>query len=189
MLKSPPDTRLETPESPACRVYNSSKPSLVMANRVKNPRFVPVSEMTRVEQAAITRAGPALAWEIFSDLRRWPGFTDLYGDLRWTKGTPWAVGSRMRMELLRPGEFIIDRVITMCRPGDCVAWIDHSRGSTVEQWLTFEVEPNGGTRVHIVSQGIGSGPKVAGQPFRDFLQNNVGLWLEAFCKECDRAHS
>jgi hypothetical protein len=152
---------------------------------MKKSDLGPASDILRVDYKAITRADPALAWRLFADWREWDKFTDLYGDLRWTHGAPWSVGSRLRMEVVRPARFTVNRVITMCRPGECVAWVDHSRGSTVEQWVTFELQPDGLTCVRVLSQGIGSKPKVAGQPFAEFLKNSVKRWLDGFCKECD----
>lgn len=156
-----------------------------MSRPAKKPAFVSASDMVRVECTATTRAAPALAWKVFTDWRRWTRFSDAYGDLQWMHGTPWDVGSRLRIERLRPIRFIVNRVITTCHPAECVAWIDHSRGSTLEQWVTFEIDPGGLTCVRILSQGIGPRPK-AGGPFAEYLKTTVTLWLDAFCKQCDQ---
>jgi hypothetical protein len=171
------------------RGVESVSNGVAMGKLIKKAKLVPASEMVQVDYTTTTRAAPALAWKIFADWRQWSKFSDLYGELRWTQGNPWAVGSRLRMELLHPVKFIVNRLITMCRPGECVTWIDHSRGTTVEQWVTFKTEPDGLTYVRILSQGIASRPKVAGQPFRAFLKDNSKLWFDAFCKECDRVQA
>jgi len=175
-------------ESRPVRVESEST-GVVMVNPAKKSSFVPPSDMTRVLHTAMTRADPALAWKIFVDSLRWNEFTDLYGRLTWIEGKPWAVGSRLRMELLRPARIIINRLITLSRPGEQIAWIDHSRRSTVEQWVTFAVESDGRTAVHILSQVVGAQPKVAGQSFTEFLKANVSRWFDAFCVECDRVHA
>lgn len=154
-----------------------------------DPSFVPKTKIIRLDHKSPTSADPALAWRIFLDWRRWDRFTDFYADLRWTHGTPWSVGSRLRMDLVRPARFVVNRLVTMCRAPEAIAWIDHSRGSTVEQQVSFELDADGKTCIHVVSQALGSRPEVAGQPFITFLDRSVKLWLDGFSKECDKARA
>jgi hypothetical protein len=146
------------------------------------------SEIARAEYNAITLADSSLAWKVFSDHRRWNKFVDAYGAIRWVSGTPWAVGSRLQIELAWPVRMPVNRVITMCRPNESVAWIDHARGSTVEEWVVFEPQQDGGTHVRTWAMIIGSRPVVGGEPFVQFVQNFLKLWFDGFCKECDRLH-
>src|SRR5437899_9626326 len=110
-------------------------------------QFVHASEIVRVEYSAWTRADRETVWKIFSDWRRWQRFSDCYGEVDWLSGTPWMVGSRLRIEMVRPMRMRVDHVITVCSPGECVAWIDHFMGNTMEQWVVFERRPEGGTTV------------------------------------------
>jgi hypothetical protein len=147
------------------------------------------SDIERVEYTAVTRAEPALSWKIFADYRNWPTFVDAYGSIRWIAGEPWNLGSRLRIELVWPVSITITRLITMSRKGECVGWIDHARGSTMEQWVIFERDPDGGTCLRTWAEVFGSKPKVAGQPFVQFAESFIKLWFDGFCKECDRVHS
>jgi hypothetical protein len=159
-----------------------------MEDLVRKKHSADDSQIARVEYTANTVADPALAWKIFSDHRNWTKFIDAYASIRWISGTPWAVGSRLRIDLARPLRMPISRVITMCRPAESVAWIDHARGSTVEEWVVFEPQPDSGTYVRTWAMIIGSRPKVAGEPFIHFVQNFLKLWFDGFCKECDRLY-
>src|SRR5262249_50253887 len=122
--------------------------------------------MVRVEYSAETRADRALTWRVFSDWRRWRRFSDFYGDIRWLNGEPWTVGSRLRIELVRPVRTTVDHVITACSPGECVAWIDHFCGNTMEQWVFFKPREEGGTCVQTWAEATGSATAITGRPLR-----------------------
>jgi hypothetical protein len=150
--------------------------------------FVPRSAMVRVEYTASTRADRNLAWKFFSDWRLWRKFSDVYGDICWIAGDPWSVGSRLRIEIVRPVKTTVDHVITVCRPGECVAWIDHFLGNTMEQWVVFEPHPEGGTVVQTWAELAGPTTEMGGLPIREVLKGFIGPWYERFCRECDRAY-
>lgn len=154
--------------------------------QVSRADFVP---RTRVEYSAETRADRALTWKVFSDWRRWRRFSDFYGDIRWLSGEPWTVGSRLRIELVRPVKTSVDHVITVCSPGECVAWIDHALGNTMEQWVVFEPREEGGTCVHTWAEVAGWASTIAGHPIRSVLKSFIELWYSRFCRECDGIHA
>jgi hypothetical protein len=151
-------------------------------------RFVSRSEMVRLEYAVVTQAEPALAWKIFSDWRRWSRFSDFYGNIRWLAGQPWMVGSRLQIELVRPVRTTVDHVITVCSPPDRVAWIDHFRGYTMEQWVVFEPLADGGTRVRTWAEIVGPTLKNEGVAVGDVIKDFIELWYSRFCSECDGVH-
>ena len=118
--------------------------------------------MEYLEYTAFTKADRALAWKLFSDFRFWPAFSDIYGGISWAKGKPWAPGSRLRIEIIRPVKAVVDHVITICSPAEHVAWIDHALGNTMEQWVTFDALPDGGTRVHTWAEVAGATRTIEG---------------------------
>jgi hypothetical protein len=150
--------------------------------------FVPGAQLIRVEYSASTRAEPALTWKLFSDWRRWQRFSDIYGDIRWLSGAPWAAGSRMRIGLVRPQRTSVDHVIIACAPGERVGWIDHWFGNTMEQWVVFQPLPESGTRVHTWAEVVGPVTAEEKQRLRERLKSFIELWYSRFCRECDREH-
>jgi len=126
-----------------------------------------------------------LAWKIFTDLKLWPGFCNIYGDMAW-QGPPWTPGSRLRIELRLPVEATTNRVITVCTPPHQVAWINHVRGTTMEQWVSFDPYQGGGTRVSTWIEVTGAELSVGGGNFLSFLRNVVATWYNNFALECDR---
>jgi hypothetical protein len=142
--------------------------------------------MDRLQYTGFTRANRGLAWQLFSDWRRWHQFSDVYGDIRWQKGAPWEPGSRLRIEVVRPVKAIVDHVITVCSPPEFVAWIDHALGDTMEQWVTFYDLADGGTRIHTWADITGPTLMVAGRNVRDVIRDFMRGWYDNFCAECDK---
>jgi hypothetical protein len=142
--------------------------------------------MEYLEYTGFTKADRALVWNLFSDFRFWHGFSDVYGDIRWSQGKPWTAGSRMRIEIVRPLKVVVDHVITICSPGEQVAWIDHFLGNTMVQWVTFESIPDGRTRVHTWAEITGSTRTIAGHNCSDLVRNFIRTWYDSFCATCDR---
>src|SRR5215475_1336046 len=142
--------------------------------------------MEYLEYTAFTKADRGIVWKLFSDFRFWPAFSNIYGSIRWIKGAPWKAGSRLRIEIIRPVPAVVDHVITVCSPGETVAWIDHAMGNTMEQWVIFDTLPDGGTRVHTWAEVTGSTKVVDGHDLGEFLLAFIQSWYESFCAACDR---
>jgi hypothetical protein len=145
----------------------------------------PENPVSRVEYIVFTHADCALAWRIFSDLRLWPNFCDIYGEIAW-QGTPWTPGSRLRIELQPPLNATANRVITVCTPPHQVAWINHVCGNTMEQWVSFDSYHGGGTRISTWIEVTGTELAVNGISFLTFLRRVLATWFENFALECDR---
>ena len=136
----------------------------------------------RVEYAVFTEASPALAWKIFSNMELWPSFCELYEDIHW-QGTPWTPGSRLNLAMRAPVNGVVKRIITVCTPPHCVAWIGHVHDYTMETWVSFEIF-QGKTRISTWSELTGPGQ------LRDllaFLERMIVNWFDRFKEECDRA--
>jgi hypothetical protein len=143
--------------------------------------------MERFEYAVMTKAAPDVAWRVFSDWELWPQFSELYQEIRWTSGEPWKEGSRLSITSAKPMRVTLDHVITLCIPGEKVAWIDHALGTTMEQWVLFEPQREGGTRVRTWAELTGMMPLIAGRTIKDVLLEFTKTWYDRYAKECDRA--
>jgi len=144
------------------------------------------SEIARIEHAIFTKAPCDLAWKLFSDWRRWPEFTDIYGSpIEW-KGSPWSPGSRMQFDIVRPVRAKMDRVITICAPPRCVAWINHVYGYTMEQWVLFDQYAGGGTRISTWIELTGTDLCPNGKDACEVVRGVLEQWFANFCAECDR---
>ena len=146
-----------------------------------------MQKIQRFEYSVVTKASPGVAWQIFSDWTLWPKFADYYKEIRWSKGEPWQPGSRLSITAGKPIGVTLDHVITNCVPGEKVAWIDHALGTTMEQWVFFEPETNGGTQVYTWAEFTGMMPLVVGRTIKDHLLEFTKTWYDRFAQECDRA--
>jgi len=141
-------------------------------------------EISRFEYKTVTKADCNLAWRIFSDCEGWAAFSDLYRNVQW-RGFPWAPGSRLEMQITHPTVMRIDRVITVCTPPRCAAWIGHGAGYSWEQWVLFEPRAGGGAKISTWFEMVGAHlPSEDG--FRDRIRQLHEEWYESFCSECDR---
>lgn len=141
--------------------------------------------MFRFQYSVITKAGPDLAWEVFSNPRRWNSFANVYGLVEWREGAPWKAGSRLEIEILRPIRTTIDHVITSCVPARRLGWIDHALGAALAQWLTFEPHKSGGTRVHTWGDLVHSNVTIDGRSVEEHLTSFTETWYESFRRTCD----
>ena len=123
---------------------------------------------------------------MFSDWTLWPKFSDYYDQIRWTQGEPWQEGSRLSITIARPARITLDHVITMCEPGEKVAWIDHAIGVTLEQWVFFDRLPEGGTQVRTWAEFTGITAIIAGRRIKDVLLEFTRTWYSRYAAECDR---
>jgi hypothetical protein len=141
--------------------------------------------MEYLEYTVFTKASPSLAWDMFCDFRLWPRFSNIYGEICWSKGKPWKPGSRLKIEIVRPQRATVDHVITICSPARQVAWIDHVLGNTMEQWVTFEPQPDGRTRIHTWADIANAGP-FPPTNFSNFIRKFIQQWYDSFCDACDQ---
>jgi hypothetical protein len=92
----------------------------------------------------------------------------------------------MKIEILQPVKATVDHVITICSPPEQVAWIDHALGNTMEQWVTFEAQSDGRTRVHTWAEITGFAPMFAASNYSDFVRAFMQQWYDSFCAACDQ---
>ena len=142
--------------------------------------------MQRFQYSVQTKASPRLAWDIFSNIRRWHTFSNVYGELRWREGEPWQPGSRLRIEILQPIRAMVDHVITHCVPAQKVGWIDHGLGITMEQWVEFQALPSGDTQVSTYGELVGSTTTIEGHAVAEVIAEFMSTWYENFRLVCDQ---
>jgi len=141
--------------------------------------------MYRFHYGVQTKAGREQAWAIFSDLRRWNRFANIYGAIRWSEGKAWEAGSRLEIEVLRPVRTVVNHVITSCNPAHRLGWIDHSLGVVLAQWVNFEELQNGETRVVTWGDIVHSGEMIAGRTVEHLVGSFTQTWYENFRATCD----
>ncbi|HVZ19218.1 MAG TPA: SRPBCC family protein [Terriglobales bacterium] len=131
-------------------------------------------------------ASPKLAWEIYSNWRRWHTFSNVYGRIEWV-GEPWTVGSRMSIEIVHPISITVDHVITHCEPAESVGSIDHALGVAIDQWVVFEPRNGSGTVVRVTGEIVGANLVFPnGVPLEKFFPDFLRQWFEAYREVCNQ---
>jgi hypothetical protein len=141
--------------------------------------------MHHFEYVVTTKASPRIAWKIYSDHKMWPNFANVYGDLKWSEGRPWEVGSRLTIEVVRPVNTVIDHLIIACDPMRELGWIDRALGVTIGQWVEFEALPTGGTRVATWGDIAPADTIVAGKRVANLVDSFTQTWYENYRSTCD----
>jgi Polyketide cyclase / dehydrase and lipid transport len=135
----------------------------------------------------LVKASPKLAWEIFSNWKRWHTFANVYGRLEWAQGEPWSVGSRLSIEILQPVRVTVDHVITHCDPAEKVGWIDHALGVAIDQWTTFEPKNGKGTLVRTAGEIVGADLVFPnGMTLDKFVPEFTRQWYDAYAEVCNQ---
>src|SRR5260370_25351358 len=104
--------------------------------------------MFRFQYSVTTKASRKLAWEVFSNWRRWNEFANIYGEVQWREGRAWGAGSRLDIEVLEPVKTGVSHGITNCQPAHQVGWIDHALGVGLGRWFRLAEHARKETRVH-----------------------------------------
>ena len=141
--------------------------------------------MHHFHYAVKTHATPSLAWDVFSNLSLWPKFVSVYGELNWSEGKPWQIGSRMHVEILRPVKTVIDHLVICCEPAYELGWIARCIGTTMSQWVEFEPLSSGGTRVHTWGELTFPDLKVGDRTVAELHSVFTETWYENYRLACD----
>jgi hypothetical protein len=141
--------------------------------------------MFRFQYSVVTKAQRGPAWDIFCDFTKWNSFVSIYGKINWSEGQPWHPSARMEIEVLRPARALIDRVITSCAPARRVGWIDNAMGAVLAQWVMFEDDVSGGTRVHTWGDLLHAAGKISEKTPEELLVNFTRVWYENYRDYCD----
>ena len=90
-------------------------------------------------------APPRLVWDVFSDVERWPDWTDSVTSLAGLDGPAVAVGKRFAIK--QPGMQKLVWRVTEIDPGSSWTWVQRSPGVlvTARHWVI--AQPGGGTLV------------------------------------------
>lgn len=142
--------------------------------------------IVRLEHSVFTVADRLLAWNIFADWKNWHRISNRYQSIQWY-GAPWHHGSRLHVEILRPLRAKVDRVIMGCIPAQCVTWINHVLGYTMEQWVQFDAISGGGTKIFTWVEFTGPSALVQGRAVREVMREYLEDWYGCFRDQCDEA--
>ena len=142
--------------------------------------------MNRFQYCVMTRANRAAAWSLLLDWQKWRAYTDILGEMKWTKGEPWKVGSQLDIEVLRPIEATVQHSITLFQAQREIAWVDRALGITISQWVNFEDRAQGGTQIYTEGDISPTGAVIKGTSVDRLVRAFTETWFENFRTACDK---
>jgi hypothetical protein len=111
-----------------------------------------------------------------------------WSDLRsveWTRGQPWEVESRLRIEPDNSFGVIIDQVLTHFEPYRRIDFISHFGGVTMMSQLTFRAAAPDVTEVRSQLEFVGSFSRVAGFALGPAIENGARKFYEDLKRACE----
>ena len=135
--------------------------------------------------SVFTLAPRALVWSVFSDIESWRTFgEEMYGEVRWISGLPWARGSHFVAELRQPVEASVSHRILACVPAERVNWSAHAIGVTIERLIEFK-DAGSGTEIKTSAVITGNPARELGGELGPLLDQFTSSWYQQLAKACD----
>jgi hypothetical protein len=122
---------------------------------------------------------------IYTDTDRWR-YRNLFGDIRWVQGEPWAEGSRLRLETHTPIRSSIDQVLIKFVPHEKVVYLSHVFGITCETSVTF-IPSGGQTVINVSMQLLGTLSRALGFAIEPAIEKATRGFFAELKRECEAA--
>ena len=121
---------------------------------------------------------------IYVDVERWRN-RNQFGEIRWIKGRPWAVGSRLHIEIQSPVRTSVEQVVQHFTPNESVSYLSEVLGITCEMRVTFTVVSERQTAINVVMHLVGSVSRSLDFALAPVIKQAVKGLFEELRKECD----
>ena len=122
-------------------------------------------------------------FEIYTQPDTW-AWSDIRS-VEWTRGQPWEVDSRMRVEPDNSFGVIVDQVLTHFEPYGRVAFISHFGGVTMTSQLTFRATAADVTELRCELEFVGSFSRVAGFALGPAIEFGARRFYEDLKRACE----
>jgi hypothetical protein len=116
------------------------------------------------------------------DVHAWAWWNPVVASAKWLSGEPWAVGSKLRLELARP-KLMFEPVVTESAPPNLTHWQGGSLRCSGEQRFIFESQSDGITTIRATLQLAGAAVLLT--TTRD-AQKALDTWLESLKLESEK---
>jgi hypothetical protein len=106
--------------------------------------------------------------------------------VRWTRGKPWELESRMRLEPSGSYGVAVDQVLTRFVPGQQIDFISHFGGVTLVSQLTFRALSEDQTELLGRLEFVGTFSRIAGFAVGPAIENGARRFYGQLKLECER---
>ena len=105
--------------------------------------------------------------------------------IRWTRGMPWQVESRMRIELENAFGVVVDQVVAHFEPDRRVDFISHFGGITMQSQVRFKPLSDNLTGLEVDSEFVGNFSRIAGFAVGPAIDAGVKKFYADFKRACE----
>jgi Polyketide cyclase / dehydrase and lipid transport len=96
----------------------------------------------KLEYSTTAQCKPESVWQAFTEVDRWPEWSDLFAKASWVEGDPWQLGSKLLLEVGQPAAKVKATVSESAAPNRAT-WSGNVMGVTIEHRFEFLPEPEG----------------------------------------------
>ncbi len=123
---------------------------------------------------------------LYMDIEWWRN-RSIFADIQWTRGEPWAEGSRLHIVSRKPIRASIDQVVLEFRPRESVMFISHVLGMTCESRIQFAAVSAEQTVIHVRMQLLGTVSRVLGFAIEPVIEKSTREFFEDLRRESEEA--
>ena len=127
-------------------------------------------------------------FSICVDVDRWRNY-NVFGEIQWVQGAPWAEGSRLRIETRIPiRNFVtVDQVVQHFTPNESVSYLSHVFGITYKTRVTFTPVTLDRTTINVVMNLDGAASPSPGFAVAPTITKATKGFSEELRRECEAA--
>jgi len=105
--------------------------------------------------------------------------------IRWTRGEPWQVDSRMHIEPQNAFGVVVDQVVTHFEPNRRVDFISHFGGITMQSQVRFKPLADDATQLETDLEFVGNFSRIAGFAVGPAIEAGVRKFYMDFKRACE----
>jgi len=127
----------------------------------------------------------ATVFEVYTDTEKWCRYTDI-SSVRWVRGNPWVVESRMRIETARGVGPAVDQVLTHFEPNSRVEYISHFLGITMQSRVSFHAVSERQTEIYGQMEFVGTGSRIVAFAIGPAIEHSTRQFFADLKQDCER---
>jgi hypothetical protein len=142
--------------------------------------------MARLEYRVIIDRPVQLVFAVYTQPDTW-SWSDMRS-VRWVRGKPWDLESRLCLEIDSPYHTVVDQVLTRFDPGRRVDFISHFTGITLLSQVNFRALSEQQTEIESQLEFVGTFSRIIGVAVGTAIENGARRFYDRLKTECERRH-
>jgi hypothetical protein len=98
----------------------------------------------KLEYSTTAQCNAESVWQTFTEVDRWPEWSQLFSKASWIEGEPWQLGSKLLLEVSQPAAKVKATVSEATAPQKAI-WTGHVMGVTIQHQFEFIAQSDGST--------------------------------------------